>query len=577
MLNKVKESLNLIDIVDKKKFHILCFMILIGGLIELVSIASLYQIIKIFSLGTEIKEDPFINGVLKYFNIQNFSQALIFFTLFLLLIFFIKVIFLSCLNFFQNRFIFNLQSNLSKKLFNHYISQNFIFHLDNNSSSILRNLKDDISLFCIGIIQPTMNIILEFFIIILIIGLLIYIEPAVVSSSLIFLLFFALIYFFIIKKKILFLGKSRQEMQTKIIKSIQESIFGIRDVKLLNKERLFINYFGQISDNLSKISTSLVTLQQFPRIGLEFLIVLVFVMLLLSSNINESNYKNLMQIIGLFAIVSLRMLPSINKILVSVQNIRSNIPSLIVIKDILEKKTHDKINKLETNIELNFKKKISIINLKFKYPSDREEIFKNLNFEIKRNQMIGLLGLSGSGKSTLVDLITGLLKPSEGDIKVDDKSIYNNLQAWQSKIGYVSQSIFLLDDTLSKNIAFNLSEKEIDKKKIWHCLEIAELEKFVKNLPEKEQTIVGEKGSKLSGGQVQRIGIARAFYNNPEILIFDEATSALDLNTEENLLKTINKIKSKKTIIIISHRESTVHNCDNVYILENGKIINKKI
>ena len=325
IISKIKEALLLIEKKDKKKFNKLCYLIIFGGLIELTSVTFLYQIIKIFSLGPKINDDKFTNILSKFFDITRFSEVLILFSLLLLLIFLIKVIYFTYLNLYQNKFIFNLQSSFTKKLFNHYINQNFLFHLNSNSSKILRNLKDDVSLFCVGVIQPVANIILELFVILLIVSFLIYIEPTIVFFSLFFLIFFSSVYFFIIKKKILVLGNNRQEVLTKIIKSIQQGVFGIRDIKLLNKENLFINYLSIYSDKLAKISTSLVTLQHFPRIGLEFLIILVFVTLIIASGINENNYKNSIQIIGLFAISSLRLLPSINKILISLQNIRSNI------------------------------------------------------------------------------------------------------------------------------------------------------------------------------------------------------------------------------------------------------------
>jgi len=577
IISKIKEALLLIEKNDKKKFKKLCYLIIFGGLIELISVTFLYQIIKIFSLGPKINEDKFTNIVSEFFDIIEFVDILFLFSLLLLSIFLIKVIYFTYLNLYQNKFIFNLQSSLTKKLFNHYINQNFLFHLNTNSSKILRNLKDDVSLFCVGVIQPVANIILELFVILLIVSFLIYIEPTIVFFSLFFLIFFSSVYFFIIKKKILFLGNSRQEVLTKIIKSIQQGVFGIRDIKLLNKEKLFTNYLSIYSDKLAKISTSLVTLQHFPRIGLEFLIILVFVTSIIASGIDENNYKNSIQIIGLFAISSLRLLPSINKILISLQNMRSNIPSVNVIKSNLDKKIDFKNNVSSFSSNLNFNKSILIKNLNFSYSSETKNIFNDLNLLIKKNEMIGLLGSSGSGKSTLVDIITGLLNVSNGEISVDGKNIHSNLSAWQSKIGYVSQSTYLLDETLEKNIAFNLNENDIDGEKIKRCLAMSDLDNLVMSLPDKKKSIVGEMGAKLSGGQIQRIGIARALYNNPEILIFDEATSALDLITENKILDTIQKLKSKKTIIIISHRVSAVKFCDNVYSLEDGKLKNDEL
>ncbi len=543
----------------------------VGGVLELLSISFAYQIIRIFSLGENIFKDEFTLKFITYFNLNNFGDILFIFSIFLLLIFLVKLIFVVSLNFLQNKFIFNLQSNLISRLYSLYINKNYSFYLTSNSAKMIRNLKDEISLYCVAVVQSLSNILLEIFLIILIVFFLFYLKPEVVLSSISFLILFSSTYYFIIKKKLFGLGLQRQILTEKMLKNIQEGINGIRDIKILNKEKIFVEFLKQITNKMANVSTYLITLQQFPRVGLEFIIVLVFVALITFTDINETNYTNTIQTIGLFAIASFRMLPSINKILVSLQNIRSTLPAVDVLSSELNNKDENK-KSYENKKELIFKDSLALENVSFKYSDKRKFEFNKINLKIKKNKMIGLIGESGSGKSTLVDLIVGLLLPDEGSIKVDGQNINNHLDDWRSKIGYVSQTTYLMDESLEKNIAYTLNEDEIDKTRVNETIRLSELDKVLVGLPDGIKTIVGERGVQLSGGQIQRIGIARALYHNPELLIFDEATSSLDSTTEDKIINTIKNFKNIKTIIIISHRLSAVKHCDKVYNLENGLI-----
>ena len=571
MLANIKKITSLFTKSEKKNYKYLIFLMVVGGVLELLSISFAYQIIRIFSLGENIFKDQFTLKFITYFNLNNFGDILFIFSIFLLLIFLIKLIFVVSLNFLQNKFIFNLQSNLISRLYSLYINKNYSFYLTSNSAKMIRNLKDEISLYCVAVVQSLSNILLEIFLIILIVFFLFYLKPEVVLSSISFLILFSSTYYFIIKKKLFGLGLQRQILTEKMLKNIQEGINGIRDIKILNKEKIFVEFLKQITNKMANVSTYLITLQQFPRVGLEFIIVLVFVALITFTDINETNYTNTIQTIGLFAIASFRMLPSINKILVSLQNIRSTLPAVDVLSSELNNKDENK-KSFENKKELIFKDSLALENVSFKYSDKRKFEFNKINLKIKKNKMIGLIGESGSGKSTLVDLIVGLLLPDEGSIKVDGQNINNHLDDWRSKIGYVSQTTYLMDESLEKNIAYTLNEDEIDKTRVNETIRLSELDKVLVGLPDGIKTIVGERGVQLSGGQIQRIGIARALYHNPELLIFDEATSSLDSTTEDKIINTIKNFKNIKTIIIISHRLSAVKHCDKVYNLENGLI-----
>ena len=569
-----KKILFLFTKKEKTKYKLLLFLIIVGGILELLSISLAYQIIRIFSLGENIIQDKFTIIFMNYINIKEFKEVLFTFSILLLIVYFVKLIYVVNLNYLQNKFIFSLQSNLISRLYSLYINKNYSFHLISSSAKMIRNLKDEISLFCVGVVQPLTSILLEIFLIILIVLFLIYLKPIIIISSISFLILLSLIYYLLIKKKLFNLGLERQKLTEKILKNIQEGINGIRDIKILNKENLFVEFLEKLTKKMAKVSTHVITLQQVPRVGLEFIIVLVFVALVTFTDLNKSNYAEAIQTIGLFALASFRMLPSINKILVSLQNIRTNFPAVEILNS--EINNHD-LKQIKNEVQFNklfFEKNLILENISFKYSESRKFNFNKINLIINKNQMIGLIGDSGSGKSTLVDLIVGLLKPNNGSIKVDGVDVNSNIDSWQSIIGYVSQSTYLMDESLEKNIAYTLNENEIDKNRVEEVINLSEMSEVLKSLPKGIKTVVGERGVQLSGGQIQRIGIARALYKNPELLIFDEATSSLDINTETKIINTINNFKNIKTIIIISHRMSAVQHCDKIYKLENGSLTN---
>ena len=300
------------------------------------------------------------------------------------------------------------------------------------------------------------------------------------------------------------------------------------------------------------------------------------IFLLFVSQSNNSIINNF-TLLGFFSATFIRLTPSAYRIISSLQRIKFTQKILNSLSKNLEyfekikiKKNEIKISNNDDNIQI--KDKIVIKNIKFSYNS-KKKLFEDLSLEIKIGETIGIFGDSGSGKSSFVNLFTGLLKPEKGKILINNKDINSNIYFWRKSIGYVPQNIFLIDDTLEKNISLDFNNKSKSFKRLSECLMQSELEKFINSLPNGVNTPVGERGSRISGGQLQRVGIARALYNNPEILIFDESTSALDRETELEILKNIYKFKDKKTMIIITHKKELLKNCDKIYKLENGKFL----
>jgi ABC-type multidrug transport system fused ATPase/permease subunit len=286
---------------------------------------------------------------------------------------------------------------------------------------------------------------------------------------------------------------------------------------------------------------------------------------------------NIIQYLGVFALATFRIVPGVSRILTSLQHMKYAVPSVeILIKEFHSNDhTHVKRNyhPEDQGISVKFQKKIDLTNLYFSYPTRREFSLSGISMTLKKGDFVGIIGETGSGKSTLINLFTGLLKPSEGKIEVDGLNIFSNLSEWHKKIGYVPQSIYLMDDTIKKNIAFGLREDDIDDNSIKQAVDEASLSEFLKSLPNGLDTIVGEKGIRISGGQLQRIGIARALYKDPEILILDEATSSLDQATEKKIMDSVHFLKGEKTLIIVTHRLSTIDRCDKIFFINKGKIV----
>jgi len=358
-------------------------------------------------------------------------------------------------------------------------------------------------------------------------------------------------------------------------KNIIEGLNGIKAFKILGKEQKINNQFKKNNFSLAKISSNHLTTTQLPRFFLELISIIGLTGFIISMLIQDKQTNLIVSILSVFVAATFRMIPSINRVIASLQNFKYYEASLDIVYDEFKKLNFDSKTDHPNQERMMINKVLKIKDLCFEY-SKNNIILKNISFDISKGETVGIVGESGSGKSSLVDIIIGLLKPNSGSINVDGVNINSKLRSWQNNIGYVSQSIFLTDDSIIRNVALGVDDDQIDIKSVNNSLESAQLKKFIETLPDGVYTKVGERGVQLSGGQRQRIGIARALYNSPEFLVFDEATSALDSETESLFMDSIYALKGK-TIIIIAHRLSTLNSCDRIYKIENNNIflINK--
>ena len=557
---------------QKKTTYVLMFAMLIGMFLEVMSVGMIIPILGVMS------QDDYSN-ILQHLGsigdfLSNYKQdEIIFIFLFLLFIIYLfKNIYLAFLARFQISFVFNVQKDLSNRLFFDYVNKEYSFFITRNSSQLIQNIIGEIGVLINNFLMPSLIIILEFLVLISILLLILYMQPLGTGIIIFFFLIFSSFFYLLTKNKILKWGKERQENESMIIKTLQNGFSGIKDIKIFGVEKKFENYFKEFNNKVADSVRKLIITQQLPRMGLELLAVISFIIVATFLYYSNGSFKSSIPTLGLFAASAFRIMPSINRIINSAQNMRFSLPSL----RILENEFMDISNeKNEKKIITKFSKQIELKNIKYIYPNSKRIILDDISLIINKGSRIGVIGDSGSGKTTLVDIILGLLSPTHGIIQIDGENFYSNEYSLKEIMSYVPQDIYLLDASIEDNIHFGSKTSKIDSVLLTKSIEGAQLTKFIGELPQKEKTIIGERGIRISGGQRQRIGIARALYKKPSIIIFDEATSALDYNTESNIMDLINNLNKDITIIIITHRTNTIEKCEKVYLVKDGKIFIK--
>jgi ABC-type multidrug transport system fused ATPase/permease subunit len=569
----IKKFLFLLNSAQKRSLIVLSVLMLIGMLFEMLGLGILLPALSLMLKADIVKEYPAIKPFLNAIGNPNQNQLVFWGMLILVVLYFLKAVFLMYLTWKQSKFSAELSANLSEKLFFGYLCLPYPFHLKRNSAELLRNIQSEIAVFT-SLSQGIITLSIELSVVVSVAFMLILVEPIGAITITVFLGVSGYLFFRITKKRLLNWGEKRQYHVGLAGKYLIQGLSGVKDVKLTGREEDFVSEYAEHNNANANILTKVITLSQAPRLYLELLAVIGLAGLIILMILQDKPLILLIPTLGIFAAASFRIIPSVNRIVAAMQNITYSKPVVnLLFKEFNLIYDHQKT--LVSGSKIKFNDCIEIKDLKFQYESSDVDAVNKISIQINKGDCIGLIGQSGSGKSTLVDIILGLLKPTGGNILVDGNDIQGNLRGWQNQVGYVPQSIYLTDDTLRRNIAFGIPKNMIDDHAVQSALRAAQLDVFVSGLPDGLETVVGERGVRLSGGQRQRIGIARALYHNPEVLVLDEATSALDGLTEDGVMEALNIMHGVKTLIIVAHRLSTVENCDILYRLENGKVIEK--
>jgi ATP-binding cassette subfamily C protein len=478
------------------------------------------------------------------------------------------------------RFVWQKNHALSAALLKKYLSMPYAYFLGQNTADLGKNVLFEVQQLTGNFLMPLLSIFTSIMIIIVILGLLLYVNPVMTlgTAAVLALFYFSIYYYY--SDKLRRGGVKRIEENKKRYKSASEALGGIKDIKILGVEDFFLSRFMKSSNKFSQLQSWQQIVGQMPRYIMETVAfggIVGLLIFLVSSNVPV---QRIIPLISFFVFAGYRLIPSLQETFNSITVMKFNKAVLDKVhEDMMEGGLikEDTLSKGKRISPVAFNDEITLKNIYFSYSGNGKDTLKDINIEVKKGSFVALIGSTGSGKTTLVDLLLGLLTPSSGDFRVDGVMInQNNVKNWQADLGYVPQQIYLSDDTIARNIAFGLPDDKIDMDQVRKSAQMANLSSFIdEELSEGYDTVIGERGIRLSGGQRQRIGIARALYFEPQVLIFDEATSSLDNETEQEVLKAIESIAKLKTMIVIAHRLTTVKNCDRVYVVEKGRIINE--
>ncbi len=574
---------NNLKILFNNKQILKLYIILVGSLFstifEVVGIGSIpIFIMLITDIDFLISKMPnFISIDLIYQIGQN--KLIITGSIVLGLIFIFKNLYLFLLLFFQNKFIMQLRQSTTNKIFKYYINSPYLNHYKINPATYVRTIESDIGN-TFMMMRSYLALIRETLILIVVFLLLFFTDPFISFFSLMLLALPVLIFYFYYRKTLKEKGQILVEKTGERIKITNQSLGGIKETKILNKENFFLDKFFKTNQIIEKIGFFSSIISVTPRLFLEVSALLAITSISAILIMIGRPVDAILPMISLLAISAVRFIPALNIITSSLTTIRIRKYSIDLIVDLIkkanllsEKKKSEGVYKKNFSKNEIFSNNIKLKNISFNYGTDEKIAVNNINIDIAKGKSVGLIGKSGSGKSTLVDIIIGLLEPSTGEILIDDNNIGTKKISWQKQLGYVPQEVYLLDDTIRNNITFGIEKEEIDEKLLSDVIEKSQLKNLINSLPKKLDTLIGDRGARLSGGEKQRVGIARALYNKPKVIVFDEATSSLDIYNENKILKEIYENKKDKTIIIISHRNNTVKYCDLIYVMEDGKII----
>jgi ABC-type multidrug transport system fused ATPase/permease subunit len=558
---------------ERRSAVVLLGLMLIGMVLETLSVGLVIPAIALMTQSDYATKFPVLQSVLAKIGNPSQQALVVIGVIALVVVYVIKNLFLGFFAWRQNSFTFGLMEQFSQRLLTIYLRQPYTFHLQRNSAQLMRNVFTEVDLFTGNVVTPMMLLLGESLIICGLAALLLSIEPIGVLIVAGVIITASWVFNRLTRPFIARWGALRQHHAGLRFQHLQQGLSGVKDIKLLGRESEFLRQFRTHNEHYARVGRLQNTLLQFPRLWLEVLAIGGLAMLVLTMLAQGSKLSAVMPMLGLFAAAAFRLMPSISRVLGAFQSLRYGLPVIDTLH--VELNLAAPAPGTRHGPVLPFREMLELCQVTYSYHGAPAPAISELSLAVHRGETVGFIGASGAGKSTLVDILLGLLTPDSGEVRVDGADIQADLRGWQDQIGYVPQAIFLTDDTLRRNVAFGLPNDQIDESAVWHAVKAAQLEEFVHSLPDGLETLVGERGVRLSGGQRQRIGIARALYHDPAVLVLDEATSALDTATERSVMEAVRALQGSKTIFIVAHRLSTVQDCDRLYRLEKGRVIDE--
>ena len=567
----------------KQKWQLvgLGIMIFIGGLLETLGVSAMIPVVQALLAPDElmgyIDRIPVVKNLCDALSITTVKQVTMALLYGMMAIYVIKNLYILLLTYMQNTFITKNRNRMISRVMAEFLNRPYEKYLGADIPTVFRITDSDIPQ-TFSLILAMLQLACEAVVSCLIFVVLLLNDP---GMTLFIIAVFGLLTLFIVKifkPRLNRIGARNQAIQSRIAKWRIQATYGLKDVKVLNREEFYVRNYYETGKVGAEVARNYAVLNNMPRLLIETVFIVSVVGFLAVYINGGGDITAMVTTISAFAIAAVRVLPSVNRINTYITEIAYTQPSLDFVYDNLqegmktdamlaERKAYSQVEKLKLDHQ------IELSHISFHYPDSDKNIFEDAHMIVPKGKSVGIIGTSGAGKSTIVDILLGLLHAQTGTITCDGVDIFRNYESWLAQIGYIPQSIYLIDESIRDNIAFGIDADKIDEKRIWEVLEEAQLKEFVEELPEGLDATIGDRGVRLSGGQRQRIGIARALYNDPEILVFDEATSALDNDTEAAVMEAVNSFHGRKTMIIIAHRLNTIEKCDMIYKVENMKLV----
>lgn len=550
----------------------LCLGLFIGALMELVGVSLIAQLVELIGKPEMIETNGLMRWLYGITHADSANSFFLYFALTLIGVYLFKNIYLTVMGYVKFTFIYNNQLRLSGRLIDCYLKKPYTYHLDKNSAEMIRSIMLDSERF-FQMLLTFFTVFSEVMVSLLLCVYLLIVDWLITVSVVVILLVFSGLYLLAFRGRTKKNGEISQYNDGKMHQAINQALGAVKDIKILHREKYFVNAFTKRGAKKYTAVRNNEILGFIPAYLIETVCVGTILVVLVVKLYSGQDLNDMIPQLAAFAMAAFKLLPSVGKVVNYLNLIIFLKPSAdLIYRDI--KDTEDMLNVMIADSDQKSAEgeSIRVEHVSYRYPNMDRDVLTDVNFEIPDGASVGLIGPSGAGKSTIADVILGILTPVSGRVMYGDMNVHEHPIKWSKKLAYIPQAIFLADESVRNNVAFGIEDEEIEEEKVWQALREAQLDEFVRSLPDGLDTMVGERGVRLSGGQRQRIGIARALYGDPEILVLDEATSALDSETESAVMEAIDRLSGRKTLIIIAHRLTTIRNCNIVFKVDEGRI-----
>ncbi len=560
---------------QKKELAALIVVVITGSILEMLGVSSILPIIYIIIDENAVNKNIFLNKIYTIGKFDNITEFTVILIVFIILLYVIKNLFLGFRDYFKFSFVNNTQKEIATRMMDCYIKQPYLFHTQNNSATIQRNIINDTGTF-IACVLALLDVLVNGTLSIALIITLLLTDAAITAILLVVLGGAGVVFLKPFSKRLNKYGDDSRMCGEKMIKWINQSMGGIKEIKILGKEAFFEDKFTVEFGKSSHAQKMSQFMGCVPGLTMEAICIATILSIVVIKVIQGGDITSLIPTLSVVVLAGMKLLSAFTALMAQISRVFYTRPAMdATYNDLRElEKLREAKQTITTKRRLNLQKEIFVDNITFQYPNVGKPVLRGVSLRIKRGSSVALIGASGMGKTTLADLILGILEPLDGKIIADGSiNMENDLASWHTMFGYIPQNIYLLDDTIKNNITFGIAKEDIDERALWDAIEEAQLKDFIDSLEEGIDTQIGEWGTRLSGGQRQRIGIARALYLKPSVLVLDEATSALDNETEQAVMEAIDNLHGKLTMLIIAHRLTTIKNCDYVYEVTEGKVV----